>query len=81
MITDDPVNKPLPNIRLLQMQWVLQRLAAICGSAEALELKMDREDEEDVGSLCCIDEESEKTPATLATVCTRDGGLGPSDRS
>lgn len=59
MTTDDPVNKPLPSVRVLQMQWVLHRLAALCGGAEALELKMDRENQEDVGSLCCIDEKSE----------------------
>jgi hypothetical protein len=32
--TDDPTSKPLPDWRLLDMQWVLQRLAALSGAAE-----------------------------------------------
>jgi hypothetical protein len=34
MTTDDPVERPLPSLELLEMQWVLQRLSAISGAAE-----------------------------------------------
>lgn len=33
--TDDPVAHPLPDIRLLEMQWVLHRVAAMSAAAEA----------------------------------------------
>jgi len=33
--TDNPLLMPLPDWRILDMQWVLQRLAAISGAAEA----------------------------------------------
>lgn len=29
--TDDPEKKPLPSMDLLEMQWVLHRLTALCG--------------------------------------------------
>jgi hypothetical protein len=32
--TDDPVLHPLPNLRLLEMQWFLNRVAAMSGAAE-----------------------------------------------
>jgi hypothetical protein len=32
--TDDPVAHPLPNLRLLEMQWFLNRVAAMSGAAE-----------------------------------------------
>jgi hypothetical protein len=32
--TDDPDSRPLPSIQLLDMQWVLQRIVAMCGAAE-----------------------------------------------
>jgi HNH endonuclease len=32
--TDDPVSRPLPDFRLLEMQWVLHRLTAVSGAAE-----------------------------------------------
>jgi hypothetical protein len=34
MTTDDPVERPLPSLELLEMQWVLQRLSAVSGAAE-----------------------------------------------
>ena len=34
MTTDDPVERPLPSLELLEMEWVLQRLSAISGAAE-----------------------------------------------
>jgi hypothetical protein len=33
LITDDPVNKPLPSFKLLHMQWILQRITAMSGAA------------------------------------------------
>src|ERR1700712_4204262 len=32
--TDDPVLRPLPDFRLLEMQWFLHRIAAMSGAAE-----------------------------------------------
>ena len=32
--TDDPIAHPLPNLRLLEMQWFLNRVAAMSGAAE-----------------------------------------------
>ena len=32
--TDDPVAHPLPDVRLLEMQWFLNRVAAMSGAAE-----------------------------------------------
>ncbi|OJJ46701.1 hypothetical protein ASPZODRAFT_16449 [Penicilliopsis zonata CBS 506.65] len=32
--TDDPINRPLPSYNLLEMQWVLHRLTALCGEGE-----------------------------------------------
>ena len=46
--TDDPAIRPLPSWELLDMQWVLQRLTAMSGGAEALDV--DVYDDEDVGS-------------------------------
>ena len=34
LTTDDPVMHPLPDYGLLEMQWILQRLAAMSGAAE-----------------------------------------------
>jgi hypothetical protein len=34
LTTDNPDERPLPSWELLEMQWVLQRLAAISGAAE-----------------------------------------------
>ncbi|RHZ48213.1 hypothetical protein CDV55_101840 [Aspergillus turcosus] len=34
METDDPVNRPLPSVKLLKLQWTLQRLASLSGAAE-----------------------------------------------
>ena len=31
LTTDDPESRPLPSLELLDMQWVLQRLVAMCG--------------------------------------------------
>ena len=35
--TDDPVSRPLPNFRLLEMQWFLHRVTAMSGAAEPQE--------------------------------------------
>jgi hypothetical protein len=48
--TDDPDNKPLPSQDLLEMQWVLHRLSALSGAAEALELEYRSDDESSEGS-------------------------------
>jgi hypothetical protein len=32
--TDDPVQRPLPSLKLLEMQWALQRIAGMAGAAD-----------------------------------------------
>ena len=34
LTTDDPVNHPLPHYELLEMQWILHRVAAMSGAAD-----------------------------------------------
>ncbi|KKZ60914.1 hypothetical protein EMCG_00675 [[Emmonsia] crescens] len=47
--TPDPKNLPLPDIRLLDMQWVLQRLMALSGGAEAEDYDLNDDDDD------CVD--------------------------
>lgn len=35
--TEDPETLPLPSMELLDMQWILLRLVAMCGAAEWLD--------------------------------------------
>ena len=44
--TDDPVSRPLPDFRLLEMQWFLHRMTAMSGAAE---LQDDFYDDDDNG--------------------------------
>ncbi|GES66317.1 hypothetical protein ATEIFO6365_0013028500 [Aspergillus terreus] len=37
MTTADPESMPLPSFELLRMQWILNRVAAMCGAADVLE--------------------------------------------
>lgn len=46
--TPDPVLLPLPDTRILEMQWLLQRLAALSGAAEPEELD-DNDNDDDEG--------------------------------
>ncbi|PYI34920.1 hypothetical protein BP00DRAFT_422854 [Aspergillus indologenus CBS 114.80] len=41
MTTDDPQDKPLPSMELLQMQWTLNRLAALSGAAAVDDEELD----------------------------------------
>lgn len=34
--THDPANRPLPDVALLEMQWYLHRLTALCGGPDAI---------------------------------------------
>ncbi|KAF2180121.1 hypothetical protein K469DRAFT_753606 [Zopfia rhizophila CBS 207.26] len=45
--TDDPVSRPLPDFRLLEMQWFLHRVAAISGAAEPQDDFHDDDDNSD----------------------------------
>ncbi|GIK05878.1 hypothetical protein Aspvir_009992 [Aspergillus viridinutans] len=47
MKTDDPLRRPLPSIKLLKLQWALQRLASLSGAAEAIDELLDSDDEGD----------------------------------
>src|SRR5947207_3372363 len=44
--TDDPVTRPLPDLRLLEMQWILHRVAAMSGATEPRnDVKNDNDDD------------------------------------
>jgi hypothetical protein len=45
--TDDPVSLPLPDIRLLEMQWFLHRVTAMSGAAEPQDNFHDDDDNSD----------------------------------
>ncbi|PGH03521.1 hypothetical protein AJ79_07356 [Helicocarpus griseus UAMH5409] len=47
MDTADPEDLPLPNFALLDLQWVLQRLVALHGGAEPLDLPFHDDDDDD----------------------------------
>jgi HNH endonuclease len=44
LTTDDPNKRPLPSMELLDMQWFLQRLMGMCGSAAWPSLEMEDDD-------------------------------------
>lgn len=43
--TDDPKSKPLPSMELLELQWILHRIAAMRGAAEDDESEIDSDDD------------------------------------
>jgi len=45
--TDDPVSRPLPDFRLLEMQWFLHRVTAMSGAAEPQDNFYDDDDNSD----------------------------------
>ncbi|KAG2416085.1 hypothetical protein HFD88_007277 [Aspergillus terreus] len=47
MTTEDPETMPLPSLELLGMHWVLTRVAALAGAAEATDVEFDEESDED----------------------------------
>lgn len=47
MTTEDPETMPLPSLELLGMHWVLARVAALAGAAEATDVEFDEESDED----------------------------------
>jgi HNH endonuclease len=49
--TDDPVVKPLPSIKLLEMQWLLQRVAGMAGAAGPDELDCGEDSDDNVSNL------------------------------
>ncbi|OJD14164.1 hypothetical protein AJ78_05470 [Emergomyces pasteurianus Ep9510] len=44
--TTDPVNLPLPDVDILELHWVLQRVAAMAGGAEPEEITYETDDED-----------------------------------
>jgi hypothetical protein len=47
LTTNDPEKRPLPSMELLEMQWILQRLMGMCGSAEWPSLDLADDDIDD----------------------------------
>jgi hypothetical protein len=58
--TEDPVNLPLPSIDLLNMQWLLNRLLAMSGAADAPELDEEEAEDEDTGEEGVVEVVEEK---------------------
>jgi hypothetical protein len=48
---DDPLLKPLPDWRILDMQWVFQRVAALSGAAEPSVIDSDGDSDDSVAFL------------------------------
>jgi HNH endonuclease len=48
--TDDPVLRPLPDFRLLEMQWVLHRVTALSGAAEPQDDFHDKDRDDEIMS-------------------------------
>jgi len=46
--TDDPVNKPLPSLKLLEMQWFLHRVAAMSAATEPQDDFHDDDSDDDI---------------------------------
>jgi hypothetical protein len=46
--TDDPVSRPLPEFRLLEMQWFLHRMTAISGAAEPQDDFNDKDSDDNI---------------------------------
>ncbi|KAL1884945.1 hypothetical protein Plec18167_001602 [Paecilomyces lecythidis] len=51
--TTDPVNLPLPSIKLLQLQWTLHRVLAMSGAADALDDDIDPDFRRPAGAGLC----------------------------
>ncbi|KAK2745455.1 hypothetical protein FQN55_006149 [Onygenales sp. PD_40] len=62
----DPETMPLPHARLMELQWLLSRVAALSGAADFLELSGDDDDDGDGWGLP-IDVESESSADTPPT--------------
>ncbi|OJD14277.1 hypothetical protein AJ78_05354 [Emergomyces pasteurianus Ep9510] len=64
--TTDPVNLPLPDVNLLDLHWVLQRVAAMAGGGESQDeiYETDDEDNGDCGAL--IDEDSDVSSLSIS---------------
>jgi hypothetical protein len=45
--TDNPTHYPLPSFQLLQLQWILHRLANLRGTREELRMMIDKSEGED----------------------------------
>ncbi|KAH8806054.1 hypothetical protein F5884DRAFT_836286 [Xylogone sp. PMI_703] len=49
MTTDDPKERPLPSLKLLEMQWFLARIVGMAGAADVNQLDLDYDDDDDDG--------------------------------
>lgn len=58
LTTHDPDSHPLPSMALLEMQWILQRIAAMCGGAE--DDQSDLDDDDDDGETPALEAEEEE---------------------
>lgn len=65
--TDDPKNKPLPSKDLLEMQWLLHRVTALSGGAEAIPTYYDSDDDNDLEYVRVLDEIEESDEAELSS--------------
>lgn len=57
--TDDPIGHPLPSMELLNMQWILHRVLALSGAADATDEELDPDSEMHLGFASGYQEEIE----------------------
>jgi hypothetical protein len=74
--TDDPQQRPLPDVSILEMQWYLHQVVTMSGAAEELDLDGNfRDDEDDFTGA------SGKKPATYIPLRMALEGVTPSETS
>ncbi|KIX08173.1 uncharacterized protein Z518_02829 [Rhinocladiella mackenziei CBS 650.93] len=69
--TKDPKNLPLPSMKLLEMQWFLQRLVGMCGGAGWPSLDLDDDENIDDGRGWLIPDHTSIVDNPLKRVCER----------
>ncbi|KAH8805662.1 hypothetical protein F5884DRAFT_755225 [Xylogone sp. PMI_703] len=70
--TDDPVKTPLPSRDLLDMQWTLHRLTALCGGAEAIDYIYNPDEPDDYDPTSLGDEMYDRWDDDEATTDSSD---------
>ena len=83
METDDATLHPLPSLRLLEMQWILNQFLALSGGAEpdGLEKDDDEEEEEGDGDMASVVATSEEWSLEEPTELTLDASTEDNDSS
>ncbi|OAX77517.1 hypothetical protein ACJ72_08184 [Emergomyces africanus] len=73
--TSDPVNLPLPDVNLLELHWLLQRVVAMAGGAEPQDETYETDDDDEWGVL--IDENSDVSSVSIPSKYTMPKSMVP----